>query len=97
MGYVVDRVAMGQVLPGVIFISSVRNIPQVLHAHSINHHQRFTIPVTDTVVKYHTKEYHLLFHQCPYSFICCPGAGTIERLAAAVKMNSVAISVKDRI
>jgi hypothetical protein len=58
-------------------------------SHSFNSHKRFTISVTETVVKYHTTEYHLLFHQCPYSFICRPKAATIETLSAAIRRNSV--------
>jgi len=97
MGYMVDRVAMGPVLPRVLRIPCIMNILQVLHAHSFNYHQRFKISVIENVVKYHPKEYHLLFHQCPYSFICRPGAGTMETLATAVRMDSVAISARDRI
>jgi hypothetical protein len=90
-------VANGPVLTRVVRIPSVMNIPQVLHAHSFKYHQSFKISVIENVVKYHPKEYHLLFHQCPYSFICRPGAGTMETLVTAVRRDSVAISARDRI
>jgi len=48
---VTDTVVLAQIFPRVRQTSHVSNIPPTDHAHTLIHHQRNLILVTDTVVK----------------------------------------------
>ena len=52
VGFVVDEVALGQILPPVLQFSPVSIIPPLLHTHLFISHRRCIISAIDSIVKY---------------------------------------------